>query len=336
MPDEYTPSKLYGDLVIKKRLDGSRGKLTVEDAIYVGDNLIADESGINISLAFDYASAEHAGIIKIGAGLTIDPGTGVAGVDCGDYLTINEAGKVTLSIIPAPANHTHTALTNGETASIEELSSPTYLMTQERILPAFSENSSYVIGDYVSYLGKIYKCIINHSGAWNSSDFALTTLAEYILHHMHPVSYLDGVQTVLDDTIAEDYPGDLPTCGAVFDFVTSGVNAFLGMGVFTKVKDCATPAIKLIGDTALYKYTISGDVTLSFDFSDLGNISGKAVTFELYLTMPATAYTVTFPNSIVWLNNEIPSMSTPGKTYMFVFRTIDGGQSILASKEGAF
>ncbi len=234
-------------------------------------------------------------------------------------------------------SHTHSSLKNTNTASIESLSAATYLMTQNRILAEFSTTKQYNPDDYVTYQGKVYKCITNHAaGSWNATHFILTTLAEYIQKHLHSVAYLDGIETSMDESTAEDYPDHLPTVGAVYDFVMSGVNAFLGMGVFTKIKNCLTNTIVLEDDTAIYKYSISGATTISFDFSNLSSMTGKAVTFELNLTMPSTAYAVTFPNNVSWLNNEVPSMSTPGKTYMFIFRTLDGGTTILASKEGAY
>lgn len=246
-----------------------------------------------------------------------------------EYVDTGLAGK-------SATSHTHSSLKNSKTASIEAPSANTYLMLQERILPQFSTSTAYQPNDYVTYQGKVYKCITNHSaGSWNATHFILTTLADYIQHHMHSVNYLDGVETSLDEDIADDYPNNIPTCGAVYDFVMSGVNAFLGMGVFTKIKDCPTNTITLEDDTAIYRHTISGLTTIYFDTTELSSMVGKAVTFELYLTMPSTAYTVSF-QGVSWLNNEVPSMSTPSKTYMFVFRSLDGGNTWLGSKEGAY
>ena len=245
------------------------------------------------------------------------------------YVDDGLAGKSSTS-------HTHTSLKNSKTASIESLSANTYLMTQGRILPEFSTSTIYHPDNYVTYQGKVYKCITNHpAGDWNATHFILTTLSDYIEHHLHSVSYLEGVQTGLDWTVAEDYPDDLPTCGAVYDFVMENVNTFLGMGIFTKVKNCPTNTIGLEDDTAIYKRTVSASETIYFDTSELSSSSGMAITFELYITMGATAYAVSF-SGVTWLNNETPSISTPNKTYMFVFRTLDGGTTWLGSKEGAY
>ena len=245
------------------------------------------------------------------------------------YVDDGLAGKSSTS-------HTHTSLKNSKTASIESLSADTYLMTQGRILPEFSTSTQYALGEYVTYQGKVYMCITLHpAGAWNATHFVQKTLKDYIVEHLHPVSRLDGIQSSLDWTIADDYPDDLPTCGAVYDFVMSNVNAILGMGVFTKVKNCSTNTIVLEDDTALYKRSISAAETIYFDTSELSSTSGMAITFELYLTMGSTAYAVSF-SGVTWLNNETPSISTPNKTYMFVFRTLDGGTTWLGSKEGAY
>lgn len=43
---------------------------------------------------------------------------------------------------------------------------------------AFDSETSYDIGDYCIYEGALYKCSIAHTGAWNASDFSVTTIAE--------------------------------------------------------------------------------------------------------------------------------------------------------------
>lgn len=46
------------------------------------------------------------------------------------------------------------------------------------IAPTFNTATSYVIDDIVIYSNKLYKCTTAHSGAWNSSDFTETTIAQ--------------------------------------------------------------------------------------------------------------------------------------------------------------
>ena len=46
------------------------------------------------------------------------------------------------------------------------------------IAPTFSASDSYSVGDYVIYEDTMYKCITNHSGAWDATDFRETTVAE--------------------------------------------------------------------------------------------------------------------------------------------------------------
>lgn len=110
-----------------------------------------------------------------------------------------------------------------------------------------------------------------------------------------------------------------------------------GMSVYTLTKRVESPTLTLDDNTAVYLYAVTGDTLFTFDPSQLTRRSGTAITFELYLEFPAgLAPTITFPAGVSWLNNEVPSMSTPGLTYMLVFRSLDGGLTWLGSKEGAY
>ena len=48
----------------------------------------------------------------------------------------------------------------------------------EVLADAFDSSASYVVGDFVSYHGKVYKCNTEHSGAWNASHFDEVALAD--------------------------------------------------------------------------------------------------------------------------------------------------------------
>ena len=48
---------------------------------------------------------------------------------------------------------------------------------QITIAPTFSDSASYDVGDIVYYNGLSYRCTNAHTGAWDASDFAATTIA---------------------------------------------------------------------------------------------------------------------------------------------------------------
>ena len=55
--------------------------------------------------------------------------------------------------------------------------------TNGNIAPAFSTSSTYEVGDVVVYEHVLYKCItaISTAGAWDSSKWSQTTVAESVL-----------------------------------------------------------------------------------------------------------------------------------------------------------
>ena len=44
------------------------------------------------------------------------------------------------------------------------------------VAPTFSSSTSYAVGTYVTYEGKLYKCTTAHSGDWNANDFTETSV----------------------------------------------------------------------------------------------------------------------------------------------------------------
>lgn len=57
------------------------------------------------------------------------------------------------------------------------------------LAPYFSTSVSYTGGTYVTYQGNLYKCIVNHSGAWNSAHFQQCALGTDLLTLISPKNY---------------------------------------------------------------------------------------------------------------------------------------------------
>ena len=107
------------------------------------------------------------------------------------------------------------------------------------------------------------------------------------------------------------------------------------LSIHAGMVELESSTVTLQDNVTIYKYTVGANTTFSFSTASLVRATG-VLTFELYIVMPSTVYTISFPGTVSWLNNEAPSMSTPSKTYMCVFRSLDGGSTWLGSKEGAF
>jgi hypothetical protein len=62
------------------------------------------------------------------------------------------------------------------------------------VAPEFSASTSYAVGDYVTYDGKLYECTTVHAaGAWNSSDFTEKTVAELAAQTSGYMAYTNPV-----------------------------------------------------------------------------------------------------------------------------------------------
>ena len=91
--------------------------------------------------------------------------------------------------------------------------------------------------------------------------------------------------------------------------------------------------IALEDNISLYQLTPSSNTTFTFDLSNVIIDTNVAYTFELYLIMSPSVYTLTFPNNLYWQDNEFPDMTNPGM-YFLVFRTMDGGLTWFGNLQG--
>lgn len=57
------------------------------------------------------------------------------------------------------------------------------------LAPYFSTSVSYSTGTYVTYQGKFYKCIVNHSGTWNSAHFQQCDISSDLVALISPKNY---------------------------------------------------------------------------------------------------------------------------------------------------
>lgn len=82
----------------------------------------------------------------------------------------------------------------------------------------------------------------------------------------------------------------------------------------------------------VFQHTPSGNIT----YSITNAVSGQAHSFTLIINMGSTLRTLTFPVSVKWQGGEMPDTTTPNKTYVLTFMSVDGGDSWLGMFGGEF
>jgi subtilisin len=82
----------------------------------------------------------------------------------------------------------------------------------------------------------------------------------------------------------------------------------------------------------VFVHTPNGNRT----YSITNAVNGQAHSFTLIINMGSTVRTLIFPSSVKWQGGEIPDLTTPNKTYVLTFMTVDGGTNWLGMFGGEF
>lgn len=75
------------------------------------------------------------------------------------------------------------------------------------LAPDFSDSSSYAVGRLVFRNGSLYRCIVAHSGAWDASHFAATTIDEALSLKSEGGGGGGGGGEIPEDLYAKDSEG---------------------------------------------------------------------------------------------------------------------------------
>ncbi len=156
-----------------------------------------------------------------------------------------------------------------------------------------------------------------HVNAINAHGATATPTANKIAMYGSGGNLISGTPTTATEVANKGYVDSFP------------------LSIHAGMVNLESSTVALQDNVTIYKYTVGANTAFTFSTSSLVRTDG-VLTFELYIVMPSTVYTISFPGTVSWLNNEAPSMSTPSKTYMCVFRSLDGGSTWLGSKEGAY
>lgn len=57
---------------------------------------------------------------------------------------------------------------------------PVPTTVEDVVAPVFDDGVSYTVGEFVMHEGLLYKCTTAHHGAWDGSDFTLTTMGDQV------------------------------------------------------------------------------------------------------------------------------------------------------------
>lgn len=174
--------------------------------------------------------------------------------------------------------------------------------------PDFSTSSTYQVGDYVMYQGKLYKCTtaITTSGAWDSSKWSLAILSddvanlrssvesgEYglsepvkqaILQIARKVVYVDDQgQTYYDDLYDALYPLNVVSISAVYTQTGTVYDTDTLDSLKTDLVVTAHYSDSSTSTVAAANYTLSGTLTVGTSTITV-SYGGKTDTFTVEVT----------------------------------------------------
>ena len=290
-------------------IDDSDSETCLAVNLKSGGGIISDQSGDGLQI--DAATVKTILELKGGAYKEVASNTGTS-VDANKIPELGSGGVLNYAVIPTDYVRNaglQTALANYVTIQSQTTTLSAYLTTA-----SFNEQiAAYVtsaaletqLADYVTIDG-LTTALANYV----TTAYLSATLASYATS----ASVSNEIYSALLDYALEDHQHTVTT---VYSVPVSGL-------------------ITLERDKASYVKTITGNTVVGFDTTGLGLGANDSATFELLLKMETYVYPVLFGNSIVWLNGEEPYFTEPNKSYLFAFRTYDGGNSWVGAYQGQF
>lgn len=102
----------------------------------------------------------------------------------------------------------------------------------------------------------------------------------------------------------------------------------LNNGCVYKVVDLGVASIiPVVREKTIYKFSVNGSCAIAFDLPTLDN---EAIVFWLWIAMGDTAYTLTFPPNITWINE--PSLGANTQC-MLALMSVDQGATWIANTQ---
>lgn len=198
--------------------------------------------------------------------------------------------------------------------------------------PDFSVSSTYQVGDYVMYQGKLYKCTtaITTGGGWDSSKWSLAILSddvanlrnsvesgEYglsepvkqaILQIARKVAYIDDQgQTYYDDLYDALYPLNIVSISAVYTQSGTVYDTDTLDSLKTDLVVTATYSDSSTETVPAADYTLSGTLTAGTSTITV-SYGGKTTTFDVTVTQDTTLYEWDFTESLLDKKNGVEAV----------------------------
>ena len=167
--------------------------------------------------------------------------------------------------------------------------------------PDFSTSSTYQVGDYVMYQGKLYKCTtaITTSGAWDSTKWILAILSDDVADLKNAISHGTGLTTEAKEALL-----------ACFRHV-AWIDAD-GQEYYDALEDALYPPVELVSISAVY--TQSGTVYNTDNLDSLKFDLVVTAHYEDSTTAIVTNYTL---SGTLTVGTSTITVSYGGKTTTF-------------------
>ena len=144
------------------------------------------------------------------------------------------------------------------------------------------------------------------------------------------------------DNTALDYIKNKPSLTSfantsLSNLTTNGINVLRRYQTEQSVAGVPSGNVTIdLSDTSynMHRLIMTANTNITFNIPS-GFGEANCHTYELYVDMSSTVYTLTFPSNLVWQNNETPDLSTVGR-YFFAFRIIydNAGMHLFGNLEG--
>lgn len=112
-------------------------------------------------------------------------------------------------------------------------------------------------------------------------------------------------------------------------------DTYSGYQTIQDIQTLVDGTITLNKTKSTYYIQPAADTTFTFNLASGTVTSSQSFTFELYVYMPTTAYSLIFPNTLTWQNGKAPDVTEVG-LYRFAFQTLDAGTTWNGNLQGVW
>lgn len=157
-------------------------------------------------------------------------------------------------------------------------------------------------------------------------DGTSITISDEVISANINVSGKEDTSNKVTSLLSSSTDTEYPSAKCVYD-------AYSGYQTIQDIQILADGTITLNKTNSTYYRQPAADTTFIFNLASGTVASSQSFTFELYVYMPTTVYSLIFPNTLTWQNGEIPDVTEVG-LYRFAFQTLDAGTTWNGNLQG--